>query len=72
MKLTLESTGIVTTIDGELARLWEGRTESGIAVKVFIKVIAVVAEEDTTEFERELRERLPPWELAMPLGDILN
>lgn len=61
MKVTLESTTqIVTTRDGTRARLWEGRTESGIAVHALVAEIAVSRAADNSEFERELSEHADP------------
>lgn len=56
MKLSLEATGTIQTINGVPARLWTGRTESGIAVRCWIALIEVKASDDNTAFERELRE----------------
>jgi len=60
MKLTLTSTTKFVEIDGVPARIWEGHTESGIAVHCFITRAAVHKSLDTTEFERELQEHEPP------------
>lgn len=56
MKVTLESTTQMTTLNGIPARIWEGHTESGIPVHAYITRIAVDAKEDTTQFEQELQE----------------
>jgi hypothetical protein len=65
MVVTLESsTKIVElkTPEGVVpARIWEGTTASGIKVHAFITRIAVVkSNDDTSEFERELRKCRPP------------
>ena len=60
MKLTLTSTSKIVAINGVPARIWEGHTESGIAVHAFITRVAVHTALDTTEFERELQEHEPP------------
>jgi hypothetical protein len=58
MKVTLESTDKIvelTTPSGIVpARLWEGRTESGIACHAFVTRIAVHADLDSAQFGREL------------------
>lgn len=55
MKVTLESTGqVVVVMDGALARVWAGRTASGIPVTALIVGIGVDRDADTTEFDREL------------------
>jgi hypothetical protein len=64
MKVTLESTTkIVDFNNGVKARLWEGRTESGIEVHAFITRIAIdinTEPERATEFDRELLEQKAP------------
>ena len=60
MKITLQSTEKVVTLNGLPARIWEGKTESGIEVHAYITRIAVEKTNDTSEFERELQEHKPP------------
>jgi len=66
MKITIESTEkIVTlsdrTLNGSMkARIWEGKTQSGIPVHCFIARIAAPATERLTEFENELQEHCAP------------
>lgn len=64
MKLHLESTteivDLVTSTGEVPARVWEGRTESGIAVQCLITRIAVKHTDDTAQFERELQACTPP------------
>lgn len=60
MKVTLESTTKVVHVDGVPARIWEGQTESGIAVHAFITRIAVHKDADASQFERELQECRAP------------
>jgi hypothetical protein len=60
MRITIESTPCLTTIDGVPVRLWEGVTESGIACKVFVRLLAVREEADRSAFDRELREIQAP------------
>jgi hypothetical protein len=60
MKLMIESTEVITRIDGVEVRLWEGTTEDGIPCKVFIHRIAVANEQDATVFDGELVAKLPP------------
>ena len=59
MKITLENTSQIETIDGVRCRIWEGETADGIPVFAFIPLIAVKRSEDQTVFERELREYKP-------------
>lgn len=60
MKMTVEATDQTTTIDGVPVRLWKGVTESGTKCEVFIHRIAVHKDEDATQFDKELKEQLPP------------
>lgn len=61
MKVTLESTTKIVDINnGVKARLWEGRTESGIEVHAFVTRIAVDKDDDFSQFDRELLEQRPP------------
>lgn len=78
MKLIIESTSKVVELETETgivpARIWEGHTESGIAVHCFITRVAVHKDLDATQFERELQEhRAPSVEVARvyPLRMIL-
>lgn len=61
MKVTLESTTKTVTlvIDGHdvPARIWEGTTANGIPCHAYITRIAVAADLDATEFERDLLEK---------------
>jgi len=61
MKITIESTTqIVDLNNGVQARIWEGTTESGIAVHCFVTRIAVHKHDDASQFERELQTHRPP------------
>lgn len=60
MKITVESTTKIVHLSGIPARIWEGRTQTGIPVHVFITRIAVASEADTSQFDRELAECSPP------------
>lgn len=65
MKVTLESTTRVVSLrNGNsapmLARIWEGRTETGIPVRAFVTRISVQDGNDQTEFDRELRRQRSP------------
>lgn len=60
MKITIESTTKRVHLNGVPARIWEGRTESGIPVHCYVTRIAVQKDLDTTEFEKELQEHSAP------------
>ena len=62
MKITIESTTKVVDLDGIPARIWEGKTDSGIPVHCFITRIAVDKDDEVAneQFRRELAECKPP------------
>jgi hypothetical protein len=60
VKVTLESTSAIVTLNGVPARVWEGHTENGIACHALITRIAVHKDHDASQFERELQECRPP------------
>lgn len=60
MKLTIVATEKLTHMDGVPVRVWEGVTESGVKCLVFVHRIAVSNSENAEQFERELKEQLPP------------
>lgn len=60
MKIEIEATDTITTIDGVPVRLWKGWTENGIACAVMVHRIAVLHSDDATEFDSYLKEQLPP------------
>ncbi|MGA3168339.1 MAG: hypothetical protein ABSF14_19735 [Terriglobia bacterium] len=73
MKITIESTTKIVKANGIDCRIWEGATAAGVKVQCLIPRIAVLPGEDTSEFERELKEqRAPSTEAqAFPLRMIL-
>jgi len=64
MKIAIESTDRIVEINaggGRVpARVWEGKTESGIRVQCLVTRIGAPAGEDLEQFERELKECAPP------------
>jgi len=65
MKITLESTTKFVWLNGVPTRIWEGTTDSGIALHAYIARVAVREDKDCTQFDAELREcRLPSPEVA--------
>jgi len=60
VKITLESTSQLSTINGVPARVWEGQTDSGIAVIAWVSRIAVREDQDQSQFLKELAEQRPP------------
>jgi hypothetical protein len=58
VSLRAQSSG---SLPGEMpARIWEGTTNTGIKVHAYITRIAVNAEQNQKEFERELQACTPP------------
>lgn len=60
MRLTMESTDVITEIEGVPVRLWKATTESGVECVAYVHRIAVAPDADASEFERELRTQAPP------------
>jgi len=67
MKIIIESTSKIVILkpdslsDGVPARVWEGKTDSGIKVHCFVTRIAIDKDEPNTEqFEKELKEQKVP------------
>lgn len=61
MKITVESTSKMITLNGVPARIWEGFTESGIKCHCYITRIAIDKDESRSEeFEKELSEQKTP------------
>jgi hypothetical protein len=73
MKLTIESTSGIVEVNGIPARVWEGVSERGVKVQCLVTRIAVHNNDDSSQFEAELRETAPPTapERAFPLRMIL-
>lgn len=72
MRLQIESTNEITTVDGQSARVWRGYSERGTIVKVLVARV-VVAFDEAEEFDRELIETTPPAELReVTLRDLLS
>jgi len=68
MKVTLESTTKTVNLETPTgvvpARIWEGTTDSGIAVHAFITRICVHRDLDSSQFERELQACREPTRLV--------
>ncbi|MCA8984497.1 MAG: hypothetical protein KDA76_12090 [Planctomycetaceae bacterium] len=65
MRIQIESTNEITTLDGVPCRVWRGTTESGIDCFVFVHRLAVHSEK-AYEFDCELREMAPPSTPTLP------
>ncbi len=60
MEITISNTSKIVHLNGIPARVWEGKTASGIGVVCFITRIAVLQSEDSSQFACELLEQRPP------------
>jgi len=60
MEVQLTSTTKIVEVNGVPARVWEGMSASGIKCHAYITRIAVEDSQDTSEFETELQEHVPP------------
>lgn len=60
MRITMESTTKIVELNGVPARIWEGKTDSGISCHAYVTRIGVERDEDNAEFESELQEHRPP------------
>lgn len=69
MKITIESTTEIVSVNGIDCRVWEGETASGIRVQALIPRIAALKTQNLAQFEMELQEQKPPAaaERAFPL-----
>ncbi len=60
MKIEIESTTKIVQVNNVPARIWIGKTESGIPVHCYVTRIAIAVDGDASEFERELQEHKAP------------
>jgi hypothetical protein len=60
MQIQIESTADIVTIDGVQCRRWKGTTSCGTECEVLVHRIAVLEDLDSSQFEKELAEQLPP------------
>lgn len=60
MKITIESTHKLVHLNGVPARIWEGTTDSGIALHCYVTRVAVSDSADCSQFEKELQEHRKP------------
>lgn len=69
MRITVESTDKIVTLNGVPARVWEGKTERGVPIHCFITRIAVHNDEDHSQFDAELKEQPAP---KVALSDVVE
>lgn len=56
MKIEIEPTGDFEGVNGQRCRIWEGVTDKGVIVRLFIPLVQVATGEDNSAFEQELSE----------------
>lgn len=71
MKLMIEATADIVTIDGVECRRWKGTTERGVECEVFVHRLAVHKDHDSSQFELELAEQMPPGKPVIDVRHIL-
>lgn len=74
MKIQIKSTEKIVHLNDVPARIWEGKTESGIKVHAYITRIAIDKDEPNHEqFQKELQQHSPPSAevVAIPLRMII-
>ena len=71
MRIQIEATDIVTTLDGVPVRVWHGTTERGVECLVYVHRLQVREEADRREFERDLKEMPVPTDMST-VPDILT
>jgi hypothetical protein len=60
MKMTIEMTNELATIDGVPCRIWVGESSNGVPVRVYVHRVAIPIEEIQTPFQIELIEQKAP------------
>lgn len=60
MQITIVNTTKVVDVNGVPARVWEGKTDSGIEIQCLITRVAVHNSQDCSQFETELAEQRAP------------
>lgn len=60
MKIEIENTTKMIKINGVPARIWEGKTETGIPVRCFVSRIVAESKFDLLQFDRELEQCRTP------------
>lgn len=60
MQIEIESTEKIVELNGVPARVWEGKTKSGIPVHCFVTRISPQTHDNIEQFEQELKEQRAP------------
>lgn len=72
MKIEITVTSTLTDLDGVPVRVWNGVTEGGQEVLVFVQRLAVHKDQDQMAFERELEETMPPESIRRSLQQVFD
>ena len=71
MKITLEPTATIDTIDGKIpARIWEGQTDTGIPVKVWVPTIQPQTHDPKLLAEFDAALKAMPWKRELSTFDL--
>jgi len=57
MQIEIESTEKIVELNGVPARVWEGKTKTGIQVHCFVTRISPQTHDNIEQFEKELKEQ---------------
>lgn len=60
MKITIEMSDELVSIDGVTCRIWNGHAENGVPVRVYVHRVAVPIEIPMTRFQQDLTEQARP------------
>ena len=60
MQIAIRNTEKIVELNGVPARVWEGKTDSGIPVHCFVTRISPQTNENIDQFEKELQETDQP------------
>lgn len=73
MKIEIESTEKIVELNGVPARIWDGKTDSGIPIHCFVTRISPQTHENIEQFEEEFKEQKAPSAdiLSYPLRMVL-
>lgn len=62
MKVTIEATDKFESVNGEQHRVWQGATDKGVPVLVYVRTLSPQTHDETmlADFDRELKALPPP------------
>ncbi len=73
MRITIEPTSMVITVNGVRCRVWQGETDAGIKMHAHVALVGVDRDADVSDFEASLLEVAAPRAelLTLPLRLVL-